>query len=109
MTFNDLYVVLKQTNIPQKRLKSSKAFTPPYMVVCEGTEDYGGADNKILLKEHNPRIELYTVEIDYLSYGTLCTVLNNNDLLFSASDETQISDESIFVRYIDIKTQIDKI
>lgn len=109
MKFNDLYIALKQSNIPQKRLKSSKALIPPYMVVCEGAEAYGGADNKILLKEHNPRIELYTVETDYTSYGTLCTVLNNNNLLFSASEETQIPDESIFVRYIDIETQIDKI
>lgn len=109
MTFNDLYIALKQSNIPQKRLKSSKALTPPYMVVCEGNEVYGGADNKILMKEHNPRIELYTIESDYTSYETLCTVLKNNNLLFSASEETQIPDESIFVRYIEIQTQIDKI
>jgi len=109
VTFNDLYIALKQSDIPQKRLKSSKALTPPYMVVCQGVEAYSGADNKVLLKEHNPRIELYTVETDYTSYKTLCTVLNNNNLLFSVSDETPIPDESIFVRYIDIKTQIDKI
>lgn len=109
MTFANLYTALKQSNIPQKRLKSSAILSPPYMVVCEGTEVYGGADGKILIKEHNPRIELYTVETDYTSYKTLCTVLNNNNLLFSASDETQIPDEGIFVRYIEIQTQIDKI
>lgn len=109
MTFNDMYIVLKQSNIPQKRLKSSKALTPPYMVVCEGNEVYGGADNKALFKEHNPRAELYTIESDYISYNTLCTVLNNNNLLFSASEETPIPEEGVFVRYIEIETQIDKI
>ena len=109
MTFANLYTALKQSNIPQKRLKSSAILSPPYMVVCEGTEVYGGADGKILIKEHNPRIELYTVETDYTSYKTLCAVLNNNNLLFSASDETQIPEEGVFVRYIGIETQIDKI
>jgi len=109
VTFANLYTALKQSNIPQKRLKSSTVLSPPYMVVCEGTEVYGGADNKILIKEHNPRIELYTVEADYASYKMLSTVLNNNNLLFSASEETQIPEEGVFVRYIEIETQIDKI
>lgn len=109
MTFKDLYVLLKQSGIPQKRLKSVKALSPPYLVVCEGTSGFGGADNKILLKEHNPRIELYTGDNDFTSFDTICTVLNNNNLPFSVSDEIQISDEGIFVRYFDIEKQIDKI
>lgn len=109
MTFKDLYVLLKQSGIPQKRLKSVKALSPPYLVVCEGTSDFDGADNKILLKEHNPRIELYTGDNDFTSFDTICTVLNNNNLPFSVSDEIQISDEGIFVRYFDIEKQIDKI
>lgn len=109
MTFKDLYVLLRESDIPQKRLKSVKALSPPYLVVCEGTADFGGADDKTLYKEHNPRIELYTGDNDFTSFDTICTVLNNNNLPFSVSDEIQISDEGIFVRYFDIEKQIDKI
>ena len=109
MTFKDLYVTLKQSGIPQKRLKSVKALSSPYLVVCEGTADFGGADDKTLYKEHNPRIELYTGDNDFTSFDTICTVLNNNNLPFSVSDEIQISDEGIFVRYFDIDKQFDKI
>lgn len=109
MTFNDLYVLLKSVGIPQKRMKSNKALSPPYMVICEGTSDIGGADLKPLYKEHNPRIELYTTSTDYTSYDTLCNTLIANNIPFSVSDETQISDEEIFVRYFDLETQIDKL
>lgn len=109
MTFKDLYVTLKQSGIPQKRLKSVKALSPPYLVVCEGTSDFSGADDKTLYKEHTPRIELYTGDNDFTSFDAICTVLNNNNLPFSVSDEIQISDEGIFVRYFDIEKQIDKI
>lgn len=110
MTFKNLYIVLKQSGIPQKRPKAINIkLLPPYLVVCEGTSEFNGADEKILVKEHNPRIELYTKANDYTSYDTLCTVLNNNNLPFSVSDEIQISDEGIFVRYFDIYKQIDLI
>lgn len=110
MTFEDLYATLKQSSIPQKRQKSINIkLSPPYLVVCEGTSDFNGADEKILIKEHNPRIELYTSGNDYTSFSTLCTVLNNNNLPFSVSDEIQISDEGIFVRYFDIYKQINLI
>ena len=58
MTFNELYVLLKTTGIPQKRMKSKTVLSPPYLVICEGEAEYGGADLKVLLKQHNPRIEL---------------------------------------------------
>lgn len=109
MTFKNLYVALKQSGIPQKRLKSSTVLSPPYFAVCEGTSDFNGADNVNLVKEHTPRIELYTKGDDYTSFNTLCTALNNNNLPFSVSDEIQISDEGIFVRYFDIGKQIDLI
>ena len=109
MTFNDLYVLLKSTGIPQKRMKATTKLSPPYLVVCEGEVEYGGADLKVLLKQHNPRIELYTTSTDFTSYNTLCTTLISNNMLFSVSDEAQISDEGIFVRYFDLETQFDKI
>lgn len=109
MTFNELYALLKSTGIPQKRLKSSKILSPPYMVVCEGSVELGGADLKVLLQSQSPRIELYTTATDFSSYGTLADVLISNNIPFSASDEIQIADEGIFVRYIEIETQLIRI
>ena len=109
MTFNELYVLLKTTGIPQKRMKSNTVLNPPYLVVCEGNSEFGGADLKVLLQEQTPRIELYTTSSDFTSYNTLCSTLISNNILFSVSDETQISDEGIFVRYFDLETQLIKI
>ena len=109
MTFNELYVLLKSTAIPQKRMKSNTVLSPPYMVVCEGNIQYGGADLKVLLQEQSPRIELYTTSSDFSSYGTLANILISNNIPFSVSDETQISDEGIFVRYFDLETQFIKL
>ncbi len=109
MTFNELYVLLKTTGISQKRMKSKTALSPPYLVVCEGEAEYGGADLKVLLKQHNPRIELYTTDADFTSYNTLTQCLINNNISFVATDETPLDDEGIFIRYFDVETQIDKI
>lgn len=106
MTFNDLYVLLKESGIPQKRIKSKKVLSPPYMVVCEGASSYDGSDNEILLEHINPRIELYTTETDYTSYQQVCDVLTRNNIQFTADDEIEIPDEALFVRYFYLNEQI---
>ena len=107
MTFDKFYQILKQANISQKKLKSRKRLNPPYMVVCEGSYKTDGADGKILFKEHNPRIELYTNESDSTSAGILENVLTRSNISFEASEETQISDEGIYVKYYDIQSQFE--
>lgn len=107
MTFNKLYQILKLANISQKKLKSRKRFDPPYMVVCEGSYKTDGADDKILIREYNPRIELYTNESDSTSDGILENILTRSNISFEASEETQISDEGIYVKYYDIQSQFE--
>ena len=107
MTFDKFYQILKQANISQKKLKSPKRLNPPYMVVCESSYKTDGADGKILFKEHNPRIELYTNESDSTSDGILENILTESNISFEASEETQISDEGIYVKYYNIQSQFE--
>lgn len=109
MTFNELYVLLKSTGIQQKRLKSKTVLSPPYMVICEGTSKYDGADNEILLEHLNPRIELYTTSTDFTSFKTLCEFFKANNIPFSTDDEIQIADEELYVRYFYLTEQINKL
>lgn len=109
MTFDNLYVLLETSGIPQKKMKSKTVLSLPYMVICMGTSKYDGADNEILLEHCNPRIELYTKSTDSTSYETLCEKLKANNIHFNTDDEIEIPDEKLFVRYFYLEEQINKL
>ena len=40
-------------------MKSNTALSPPYLVICEGNSEFGGADLKVLLQEQITRYAVH--------------------------------------------------
>lgn len=109
MTFNQIYNLLKTTNINLKIATDIYPQKIPFMVLHKGEQKYEGADLVTLYNAHSPHIELYTKGTDYTSVDTLTKLLTSNNLLSSVTDEILISGEDIFVRYFYLNTQFDNL
>lgn len=109
MTFDNLYFLLDETGIPLKRVKSTIEISPPYLVVCKGEQKLYGSDDRIRLVEYNPIIELYTTEEDYTSEDILTEFLISHNIRFSYTDDIQIENEDLYVKYFYLEKIIYKI
>ena len=102
MSLEDLYLILKSTELPVAYSHFNEIISPPYITYLSVYSSNFNADNKVYKKIYNIQIELYTKHKDLEIEKKLEDLLDENEIVYETTEEW-IDSEKVFQRVYEVR------
>lgn len=102
MSLEELYLILKGTELPVAYSHFNEITSPPYITYLSVSSSNFYADNKVYAKIYNIQIELYTKHKDLEVERKLEDILDKNEIAYETIEEW-IESEKLFQKIYEIK------
>lgn len=94
--------LLETLEIPVSYFKNEKNIEPPYLIYLGAGTDNFIADNSVFHHENNYRVEYYFNRKDEELEEKIIKLFNDNEIIWTKSEDIYIDDENMFVIYFDL-------